>query len=68
MDNGTNFVGAERELNELILLLNDDPKLVRFRIEKSSIGTFSDHESLILVELMKVWCALPRELCIVLWI
>jgi hypothetical protein len=62
-DNGTNFVGAERELNKLILLLNDDPKLVQFKTKKLSDWHIqpprAPHFDL---ELMKVWCALPREL------
>lgn len=33
-DNGTNFVGAERELNDLVLSLQDNPKLLKFRTKR----------------------------------
>jgi hypothetical protein len=62
-DNGTNFVGAERKLNKLILLLNDDPKLAKFKTEKlidwHIQPPLEPHFDL---ELMKVCCDLPREL------
>ncbi|XP_032784829.2 uncharacterized protein LOC116922564 [Daphnia magna] len=33
-DNGTNFVGAERDLNDLVSKLKEDDKLLKFRTEK----------------------------------